>query len=366
MTENSTQKKPIIIIGSGLAGYVLAKEFRKLNQSTPLVIITNSEGHFYSKPLLSTALTHQRSPKDLITTDVEKIATELRARILACTTVTAIKTQQQKIVIDNESSHYAALVLAVGAEPIHLPLQEKVYSVNNLEDYVLFRKAIEGKKRIGIIGAGLVGCEFANDLVNGGYEVDVFALSSYPMDRFVPEPIGRVLQHGLAEKGVRWHLNQKFGTHDCNLLFSAVGLRPNVTLAKQAGITVNQGIVVDRYLQTNCKNIYALGDCAEVNGLSWQFVAPLMQCARALAKTLAGEPTQVSYPIMPIIVKTPACPLVFYPPVINKKGEWKIEGKGKDWQALFYDETNKLQGFALTGEKTRDKIIWSKQILPPS
>src|SRR3990167_3362900 len=113
----------IIIIGSGLAGYVLAKEFRKLNQTAPLTIITKSSGHFYSKPLLSTALTHQRTPDDLITTAMATIAEELRAVIRPHTTVTAIDPQQQCILVDKEQLVYDQLILALGADVIHLPFQ---------------------------------------------------------------------------------------------------------------------------------------------------------------------------------------------------------------------------------------------------
>ncbi|NJI25265.1 FAD-dependent oxidoreductase, partial [Aeromonas veronii] len=90
----------------------------------------------------------------------------------------------------------------------------------------------------------------------------------------------------------------------CDLVVSAIGLRPRVDLAAASGLQINRGIMVDRHLKTSHANIYALGDCAEVDGLNLLYVMPLMSCARALAQTLAGNATAVSYGPMPVTVKT--------------------------------------------------------------
>ena len=102
-------------------------------------------------------------------------------------------------------------------------------------------------------------------------------------------------------------------------VLSSVGLRPRTGLAERAGIAVKRGIVVDRYLATNAPDVYALGDCAEVEGLVLPFVMPIMHAARALAKTLCGEPTRLTYPAMPIVVKTTAYPVVVAPPAAERR-----------------------------------------------
>ena len=122
--------------------------------------------------------------------------------------------------------------------------------------------------------------------------------------------------------------------------------------------------MTDRLLQTSAPNVYALGDCAEVQGHVLVYVAPLMAAARALGKTLAGEPTQVSYPAMPVTIKTPACPVVVAPPMPDAMGDWTISGDGQDIRAEFRDAGGQLLGFALTGEATRDKLALQKE-LPP-
>ena len=124
------------------------------------------------------------------------------------------------------------------------------------------------------------------------------------------------------------------------------------------------GVVVDRELRTSHSNVYALGDCAEVDGLNLLYVMPLMACARALAKTLAGNPTAVAYGPMPVTVKTPVCPLVVSPPPRGLEGNWTVEGSGSDIKALCRDATGRLLGYALTGAAVQEKLALNRE-LPP-
>ncbi|ERI50808.1 hypothetical protein N878_24760, partial [Pseudomonas sp. EGD-AK9] len=135
-----------------------------------------------------------------------------------------------------------------------------------------------------------------------------------------------------------------------------------IELAATAGLAVGRGVVVDRQLQTSHAHIYALGDCAEVDGLNLLYVMPLMACARALAKTLAGEPTAVSYGPMPVTVKTPVCPLVVSPPPRGSQGEWTVEGSGGDIKALCRDAAGSLLGYALTGSAVQEKLALNREL----
>lgn len=379
------QKQPIIIIGSGLAGYMLAKELRKLDAQTPLQIITASDGRFYSKPQLSTALTANKSADMLAVNTVEQMTKQLNAEIRTQTRVTKIDPDKKIIFLGEEQLPYEKLVLACGADVIKAPLignaVDKIYSVNDLEDYAVFRESLQSKKRIAILGAGLVGCEFANDLANVGHHVEIIAPATHPLETLLPFELGYVLQNALAENGVVWHLEQlatavdhavdgegfslTLGYQqrlDVDIVLSAIGLKPHVELAESANLQIGRGILVNRYLQTSAPHIYALGDCAEVNGLVMLFVAPLLNCARALANTLTNKPTAVEYPAMPVVIKTPACPIVVCPPPRNLAGDWIISGIGRDLEALFYDEKKQLRGFALTGKAVAQRMILQKQL----
>ncbi len=375
---------PIVIIGSGLAGYSLAREFRKLDKDTPLRIITADDGRAYSKPMLSNALTSGKTPEQLATADAAQMSVQLNATIDAHCHVSAINTAQHTITVDGKDIYYAKLVLALGADVIRLPMQgdaaDAVMSINDLADYTRFRQVISGVKNVAIIGAGLIGCEFANDLRNAGMMVDVIAPSKTPLDRLLPEAAGHALQQGLTDLGVNWHLG-KTVTHvnngadnayrltlsdgsilETDAVLSCVGLRSRIALAQAASLQVHHGIVVNRLLATSAPDVYALGDCAEVEGLVLLFVMPLMNAARALAKTLAGQPTPVTYPAMPVVVKTPAHPVVVSPPPQDISGEWRIENSEGGVRALFFDTEKKLRGFAVTGSVVSEKNILVKDV----
>ncbi|MHB1949239.1 MAG: FAD-dependent oxidoreductase [Gammaproteobacteria bacterium] len=373
----------LIIIGAGLAGYQVAREYRKLDANSPLTIITADDGRFYPKPQLSTALTSKKTSDMLASATADAMASQLKADIRTHHPVTAIDIQNKTVTVNKEIIPYDKLVLACGADVIKAPLigdgAPDVLSVNHIYHYAQFEKLIQNKKHVTILGAGLIGCEFANDLSNAGFEVHMIAPDKYPLQRFMPEKIGMVLQSALKNNGVHFHLgstveqvnkNEK-GYHlklsngetlNTEFVLSAIGLKPHIALAKTGNIKTNRGIVVNRYLESSAQEVYALGDCAEVEGHVLPFITPILNCSRALAKTLAGERTAVDYPAMPVTVKTPAHPIVICPPPQEIKGEWQIEINNNSVRALFYDEKKQLYGFVLTNEAVKERMGLVKEI----
>jgi rubredoxin---NAD+ reductase len=385
LTQNLSPSSTIVIIGSGLAGYTLVREIRKLNKEVPVTLITREPGYFYSKPMLSTALANKKEADQLITTPVEGMASQLAITVMSETEVNAIDGTTQILQTNKGAISYGKLVLALGADQIRIPLEgnaaKEVLTVNDLEDYAEFRTAIAGKKKVAILGAGLIGCEFANDLVLGGYEVDVIDLAPQVLGRLLPQAAALALQSKLSEAGVRWHFSTTVQTVNrngdaleislangdsitCDVTLSAVGLKPRLDLAKTAGVKTGVGIQVNRELETNLKNIYSLGDCAEVEGLVLPYVMPIMQAARALAPTLIGQPTALSYPAMPVMVKTPALPTVVSPPAKGAEGQWKTTSVEGGIEARFEAPNGSLLGFALLGSATTQRASLTKE-LPP-
>ncbi|QWE09189.1 NAD(P)/FAD-dependent oxidoreductase [Polynucleobacter ibericus] len=373
----------IVIIGSGLAGYTVIREIRKLDKAVSITLITREPGYFYSKPMLSTALASKKDAAQLISTPADGMVTQLEMTVLAETDVSSIDTGKQTIHTNKGILPYGKLVLALGADQIRLPLQgnaaNEVITVNDLEDYDRFRNAITGKKKVAILGAGLIGCEFANDLVLGGYEVDVIDLAPQALGRLLPEAAALELQEKLSAAGVRWHLSTTVQTIDrqgdslqvtlangkiiaCDVFLSAVGLKPRVDLAKAAGINIGVGIQVNRELETNIKNIFAIGDCAEVEGLVLPYVMPIMQAARALAPTLIGQTTALTYPAMPVMVKTPALATIVSPPAKGSEGKWVTTPVDGGLEARFESVDGKLLGFALMGTATAQRGALTKEL----
>ncbi|RYJ62737.1 NAD(P)/FAD-dependent oxidoreductase [Pseudomonas songnenensis] len=376
---------PVVIIGTGLAGYNLAREFRKLDPQTPLLLITADDGRSYSKPLLSTGFAANKNAENLGMATAGAMAEQLNAEIRTHTRVNRLDPANRRVWIGNEPVPYRDLVLAWGAQTIQVPVEgdaaDAVYPINDLHDYGRFRAAAAGKRRVLILGAGLIGCEFANDLLLGGHEVDLVAPSEQVMPGLLPLQAAEAVKRGLEGIGARFHLGATLerlqrssdglqatlsdgSQRGCDLVVSAVGLRPRTELAAEAGLEVKRGIVVDRLLKTSAEHVYALGDCAEVEGLSLLYVMPLMAGARALAKTLFGNPTFVSYGPMPITVKTPACPVVVSLPAVGSAGNWTVEAQGNDVKALYLGTSGQLLGYALTGAAVQERLALNKQ-LPP-
>lgn len=378
---------PIIILGTGLAGYGLAKEFRKHDKETPLILISSDDARAYSKPMLSTGYTKNTEASTLSQADGGTMARQLNASVWTMTEVVAIDTDRQVIKVGDAATsiHYNKLVLALGAEPITPPIigdgLDHVYTINDLLDFDDFRKSMKktGAKKVCVIGGGLIGCEYTNDLLNGGFDVETVDPLAYCLPTLLPEAAGRAVQSALEDKGAKFHFgslvtevnNAENGVAvtlstgeiiEADLVVCAVGVRPRIELAKASGIVVNRGIVTNNLLETSAKNVYALGDCAEVAGHVLVYVAPLMAGAKALGKTLAGKETTVSYGVMPITIKTPACPVIVNPAPRDAEGIWSIEQDGNNVVAEFRDHEGKLLGFALTGDGTKQKMRLQKEL----
>lgn len=381
--------RPVVIVGTGLAGYNLAKEFRKHDKDTQLIIITADDGRSYSKPMLSTGFTKDNSADDLAMADAGKMALQLKASVWTFAHVTDIDTDKQELRVGEATTvAYSKLVLAWGADVIRPPLagdgMELVYSMNDLLDYSDFRAAVKKNdvKKILIIGGGLIGSEFANDLANGGFDIEAVDPLAYSLPTLLPEVAGKAVQAALESQGTKFHFGKLvqavnknleggvIGVLDdgseikADLVVSAVGVRPRIELAQKAGIQCGRGVMANRFLETSAANVYTLGDCAEVEGHVLFYVAPLMAGARALGKTLAGTPTEVSYPAMPVTIKTPACPVVVAPPARDAQGEWEVNANGDNVVAEFKDAQGNLLGFALTGEEGTKEKLRLQKLLP--
>lgn len=374
---------PVVILGSGLAGISVLRELRKLDQALPVVVVTADDGAFYSKPSLSNALAAGKTAEQLGLSSAEQLAAQLNAEFHTATRVENIRADEHELVTDHGPVAYSRLVLAVGARPIRVPLDgdgaTEVLSVNSLGDYARFRQQLEGVQRVAILGAGLIGCEFANDLAAAGIRATLFDRSPQPLGRLLPPRSAQFFRERLEAVGVSFHFDSTLSRVDrqgaallltdnrglqttADLVLSAIGLQPAVELAQAAGLAVNRGIVVDSRLATFNPDIYALGDCAEVQGLVLPFVLPIMQCARALARTLAGEAAAVAYPAMPVAVKTPACPTVVCPPPAGSAGEWQETLTATGARAVFRNAADEMLGFALLGDALQEKQELAAQV----
>nr|WP_313060562.1 FAD-dependent oxidoreductase [Moraxella sp. CTOTU49097] len=435
---SSTEPRPVIIIGSGMAGYTLARELRKLTTSLPIFMVCQDSGDSYAKPTLSNAYAQNKLADSIANASAAKMAETLNLTLLNFHQVTDINAAEQVIVIRslvNEASQttlaYRDLVLATGAHSRLLPNlavnHQTIFAVNHLDEYKSFQQRLNTLKsqksapvKVAIIGAGLIGCEFANDLIGqntanptADITVAVFDKAARPLAQQLPSEAGIMLQDALTQSRVTFYLgtditsittnlntsdnatvtisfdkDNQSQTFEADIVLIAIGLVANTDLAVSANIaiassqhinptithlprTVQQGIKVDAYLATSAKHIYAIGDCANVMGSYMPYVMPLMNQAKALAKTLADPnmaPTKVTYPAMPVAIKTPSLPLVVLP----------VSGQYSDdqlyWQttqttdgmvmtAHPKNDTNSILGFVLAGkEAAKQRLTLTKQV----
>ncbi|ENB2046812.1 FAD-dependent oxidoreductase [Vibrio alginolyticus] len=374
VTQPVFSNDPIVIIGSGHSGYQLAAALRAQSETVAITIFTADDGALYSKPALSNALVMNKDGDALQSESALEWESRLNIRVYPHTRVEQIDRANSTLHTSIGKYAYSRLVLATGASPIEIPIEGDrswVMSVNDLVDYRRFRSELQDKKRIAILGDGLIGCEFANDLIESGYEVTVIGLGQWPMERLIPQQLGESLQSALADRGVQWalqdsitrieprsassavlHLNSGKQI-EADLVLSAVGLKPNVSLAEQAGLEVGRGIKVNQFGQTSDENIYSLGDCVETEQGWLPYIAPINQMIPSVAKSLLGDVAPISLTPTPVIVKTPILPLTIFTVAAEEQGQWYIETQADELTAAFYSPEGAMLGFALLGRKVQ-------------
>lgn len=381
---SDSKKLPVIIAGTGIAGYTVARELRKLSTTVPIVMVSADDGCFYSKPTLSNALAAKKTATELVTHSAADMSRQLDVTIITRRRIDRIDADRHEILVDGAPLRYSSLVLALGADAKRIPLSgdgaDDVLSVNDLTDYARFREKLGGVRSIVVLGAGLIGCEFANDLSISGYDVTLIDPAPTPLSRLLPEAAGEALGLALSKHGINLRLKQSVvavsrtdsgyrlrfaddATLDTDLVLSAIGLSPRTALAYSAGLQIDVGILTDGWCRTSAPDIYAVGDCAAIEGKVQPYVLPVMHAARALARTLNGEATSVTFPVMPVTVKVPAMPTVVVAPAVA--GIWRFPAIPSSdtggFRALCeHAEDNRALGFALMGSETPGRAAFVK------
>lgn len=380
--KTNTQAKPkrkiggkdgIIVIGSGYAGWQAVESIKALNPEANVSLITGCDGTVYPKPAISMALSQGRTPEDLKEATAEQKALELGISLKTRTKVISINSKRKKLMTTGGSFEFDKLILAVGAQAIQPKIEgdagQDVMTINDLTAYRKFRKALEGKQKVTLIGGGLIAVEMAEDLASQKIEVDLMVRSDHLMRQLLPNSISETLLTKLEEKGIRTHFNTEIvdmtkaedgyhlmdqhGKHFAtDMVIGAVGLKPSVDLAKKTGLDINRGICINAYCQTSHPDIYALGDCAEIDGVLQAYLEPIRRQAKTLAAHLLGqkaEPFQVLPPL--VKTKTPSLSIMATPPLDNQTGEWVLQtDAGTDQETLYMSEEH-VTGFALSGSK---------------
>lgn len=373
---------PVVIVGSGYAGLQLARQFRRHAPATPLVIVCADDGADYPKPQLSHAVSKRQSAADLIRKSAKEVALELKALLLTGQQVNAIDLERQVIQLAERELPYRDLVLAVGAEawvpPVSGDAVDAIITLNSLQHYQQYQEQLVNSQRILIVGSGLIGSELANDFLLAGKQITLCDPTDRLLFSLTPDFVSERLHSVLAQAGCKFAFNTTLASLDrqsdgllatfsdgtsivVDSVVCAAGLRPRIALAQVAGLNVNRGIVVDKQLATSASHIYALGDCAEIDGQLLPYLQPITLSAQALAKTLAGEQTLVQWPVMPVNVKTSSYPVQLAGEVRSDDLIWQLDedDNGLTGQAFRHDA---LVGFVTSGQHITRSMALIKQL----
>ena len=304
--------EPLVIVGNGMAAARLVDELSKAALGRYAIAVIGEEPRLaYNRVLLSSVLAGETASHDIelrpaswwrdrgVTLKYGCVATEID-----------VGRRELKIAGD-ESIGFSKLVLATGSTPLRLNVPGAdlagVHTFRDSRDVDLLLTLAAQKRRVVVIGGGLLGLEAAYGLAKAGAPVTLVHLMDRLMERQLDAPAAELLKSLVELKGIKILLNANTARFhgetcvegveltdgrliDADAVIFAAGIRPSIALAKEAGIQVNRGVMVDDVMQTGAPDIFALGECAEHRGICYGLVEPAYEQARVLARHLAGRP----------------------------------------------------------------------------
>lgn len=311
----------VIVVGSGFAGITFSEKLRTLNSDIRITLITRESDGFYSRPLLSHGFSKEGIERSIILKTFDAIR-QNGIDIISASEVETIDRHNKALKLKGDSNvrtlEYDRLVLALGSAafiPPHLSKdREHFHTFNSLADLVTLRRLRQSlldrniTPHWAIIGGGLIGCEVASDLAAVGDKVSLFHAMERLMERQLDDEdsqkLQKVLQHNNIEILLKQNVTgitknrdeivvnaEKSGKFDAVIV--ACGFKPRTELAASAHLTVNRGIKVNSFLQTDDPDIFALGDVAELpDGKLYPFILPIRSQAQWLAEFIIDEDIQ--------------------------------------------------------------------------
>lgn len=303
--------EPLVIVGNGMAAARLVDELSRVALGRYAIAVIGDEPRLaYNRVLLSSVLAGETASHEIELRPAswwQDRGVTLKYGCIA----SEIDLGRRELKIENdESITFSKLILATGSAPLRLNVPGAdlvgVHTFRDSRDVDLLLTLAAQKKRVVVVGGGLLGLEAAYGLAKAGAPVTLIHLMDRLMERQLDAPAADLLKSLVERKGIKVLLNANTARiHgetciegveladgrkiDADAVIFAAGIRPNMALAKEAGISVNRGIVVDDHLQTSAPDVFAIGECAEHRGTCYGLVEPAYEQARVLAQHLAGK-----------------------------------------------------------------------------
>ncbi|CAB3799889.1 FAD-dependent oxidoreductase [Pararobbsia alpina] len=389
----------VIVVGGGTAGWSAVEALRALDPDVSITLVSACSADRYRKPELSVSLSEKRTPERLVFESGQAAATRLGIRLVAHAYAIGLSPALRQLRTTAGTFRYRQLILAQGARPIvpsGLP-RELCWRVNDLSMWSRMQRQLEaGPVRVAVIGAGLIGCELAEDLARAGHTVTVLEVSDRPLAALLPVPASRRLLANWTRLGIRFlpgrraSVDEQRATDACaaqrtseassgsplanvramqsekvittqhgeriavDLVLCATGLATEGRLARMAGLEFAHGIVVDkRTLRTSVPDVYALGDCISFAGEPCRFIDPIAAQAAAIAHAVSGFEHAGYHHEPPVIrVKTRSTPIVV-------RG---MPSRELDWQIVEEDDEHLAMAQYRDGEIVSSLTVGSRRI----
>ncbi len=304
-----TDREKLVVIGNGMAGISAVEQILKLTKKFEITVFGSEPHPNYNRIMLSYVLEGSKTIDDIVLNDLNWYR-ENGITLHTRTTVAKIDEQTKEVVTaDGMRVPYDKVLIATGSNSFILPIpgsdKEGVVGFRDIADCTQMLEAAKTYRTAAVIGGGLLGLEAAKGLVQLGMDVTVVHLMEDLMERQLDHQAASMLKAELERQGIKF----KMGAQTSELLgdkrvtglrfaddtvlhaefvVMAVGIKPNVAVAKESGITVNRGIVVNDYMQTSMEGVYSVGECTEHRGTCYGLVAPLFEQGMVLAKHISG------------------------------------------------------------------------------
>lgn len=381
------RQQGIVIIGAGMAAYLLLAEIRRLDSEVACTLITQDNGDYYIKTKLSNLFQNQAPLSSTIQGTAETMAEKYNASVVTHTQITGLDPEKKQLTsAKGQVFSYDACVLAVGVSPKQSMSSAQalnVVSVNHQDDYKQFEQLCRDVSSVGVLGSGLVGMEFIDDCLSLGKNVVCLSKDPLPLNGHCPKPVAQALKDKMLERGVDWYqltdaqlhqlqdnpqsVLESLGIQDISLWLSATGFTADCPWLASLGVVSSSGVMVDAYGQVALPQVYAIGDCACGPEGPRRYIPAIRSQARALAQTLLGQPTMIEVVPSPVHVKLPNHPLIVMMPEPSMDGTWIRwhDPNHPSLMAFWFEEkaTGLCRGFVLFGKQApMSRAYWMDRL----